>query len=139
MNGRSRVWAGALLGIAFLVGGVAGASVDRLLLRPGATPEASARRSENGDRDRRGGYIDWLSAELQLSDQQRAAVEVIVERHQELLSDVWREMRPRYEELRQQARAEIKAVLSQEQLEAYEALLAREAERRQSRRGHDRS
>ncbi|HSG81654.1 MAG TPA: hypothetical protein VLC48_05355 [Gemmatimonadota bacterium] len=139
MNGKSRVWASALLGIAFLVGGVAGASVDRLLVRPNATADARERRSADDERDRRGGYIDWLAAELQLSDEQRVEVEAIVQRHQELLSDVWREMRPRYEELREQARADIKAVLTQEQLEAYEALLAEEAERRQSRRGHDRS
>jgi hypothetical protein len=53
-----------------------------------------------------------------------------LERHREAVSAIWSETRPRYEQLRSQLRDSIRATLSEEQRQAYEALLQREEERR---------
>jgi hypothetical protein len=135
MNGKSRAWALALLVAVFLVGGAAGAAVDRMLV--GDREVSSGQRGRtSGDRDRRRSYLDWLGAQLELSEQQRAEVQGILERHRDQVSGLWREMRPRYEELQQQARAEIRGLLTEDQAAAYDALLQRQRERHE--RGDDR-
>jgi hypothetical protein len=137
MNGKSRAWALALLVAVFMLGGVAGAAVDRILV--GDREVSSGQRGRSGgDRDRRRSYLDWLGAQLELSDEQKTEVQGILERHQEQMSDLWREWRPRYEELQEQARAEIRGVLSEEQAAAYDALLERQRQRRErDNRGRD--
>ena len=134
MNGKSKAWAVALLFSVLILGGVIGAAVDRFV---SGRPTGGARQEHpRGERDRREGYLDWLAAELKLTDEQRAQVEAIIERQRAEMAQVWQELQPRFEELKAQARAETRALLNQEQLAAYEALLQREAERRP--RGHDR-
>lgn len=134
MNGKSKAWALALLVGVLILGAVAGVGVDRLLIgQPGAAVASSRAR---GERDRRQGHLDWLAAELELTDEQRTQVEAIVERNRQEMAALWHEMQPRFEELKSQARAETRALLNEEQLAAYERLLQREAERR--RRGHER-
>lgn len=131
MNGKSRAWALALLVAVFLVGGAAGAGVDRMLV--GARQESSTEHTRSGgDRDRRRSYLDWLAAELTLTDEQRTQVQGILERSREHASVLWREYRPRYQELQEQARAEIRALLTEEQVTAYDALLERQRQRRES-------
>jgi hypothetical protein len=132
MIGKSKAWALALLGAALLLGGVAGAAVDRVLV--GGSAEAATSR-RGSDRDRRSSYLDHLSAELQLTEDQRSQVQVIVEQHREQVSALWREMRPRFEELKGQVHAEIRELLTEEQRTAYEALLDKEARRRHGRKG----
>lgn len=130
MNGKSRAWALALLIAVFLLGGAAGAAVDRMLV--GDREVSSGQRGRSGgDRDRRRSYVDWLADELQLSEEQRTEVQGILERHREQVEEHWREMRPKYEELQQQARADIRAVLTEEQAAAYDALLERQRQRRE--------
>ena len=133
MIGKSKAWALTLLLVVLLMGGVAGAAIDRIFVSERATVENRDRR--DGDRDRRRSYIDWLAEELTLTDEQRGEIEVLVDRYREQVSDQWKEMRPKFEEFQTQLRAEIRDVLTEEQLEAYEALLAKESERRHGRRG----
>ncbi|UCC84897.1 MAG: hypothetical protein JSW46_08255 [Gemmatimonadota bacterium] len=129
MNGKSKAWALALLIAVFLVGGAAGAAVDRMLV--GDREVSSDRRGRSGgDRDRRRSYLDWLADELALSEEQRTEVHGILERHREQVEEHWRDMRPKYEELQQQARDEIRAALTEEQAAAYDALLERHRQRR---------
>jgi Spy/CpxP family protein refolding chaperone len=131
MNGKSKAWAVALLIGVLLLGGAAGAAVDRLLVtRARSTAEESRRGGDRGRRD----YVGWLAAELSLSETQREQIEVLVEGHREHVSTLWKEMRPRFEEFQSQLRAEIRQVLTPEQLAAYEALLEKEQERHSSRR-----
>jgi len=134
MNGKSRAWALALLVAVFLVGGAAGAAVDRWLV--GDRAVESSQRDRPSDRGRRRSYIDWLAGELGLSEEQKAEVQVILERHRQQVEDLWRQMRPRYEELQERARAEIRGLLTEEQVAAYEALLERQRQR--ERRDDDR-
>ncbi|MGD2152252.1 MAG: hypothetical protein PVG79_03230 [Gemmatimonadales bacterium] len=134
MNGKSRAWALALLVAVFLVGGAAGAAVDRILV--GDRAVESSQRDRSGDRGRRRSYVDWLAGELELSEEQKAEVQAILERHRGQVEDLWRQMRPRYEELQEQARAEIRGLLTEEQTAAYDALLERQ--RRREHRDDDR-
>lgn len=134
MNGKSRAWALALLVAVFLVGGAAGAAVDRMLV--GDREVSSGQRGRSADRDRRRSYLDWLGAQLELSEEQKTEVQAILEWHREQVSDLWRELRPRYEELQEQARAEIRGLLTEEQVAAYDALLERQRQR--DRRDDDR-
>ncbi|UCC71727.1 MAG: hypothetical protein JSV86_15315 [Gemmatimonadota bacterium] len=127
MNGKSKAWALALLVAVLLLGGVAGAAVDRMLV--GERTASSGQRGRSGDRDRRRSYLDWLSAQLELDEEQQAQVQVVVEEYREQISSIWREVRPRYEELQEQLRAEIRAVLTEEQAANYDALLQRQRER----------
>lgn len=140
MNGKSKVWAAALLGAALVLGGVSGAALDRALLRDGVSSEARNRDGDRDrDRDRRRNYVDWLAAELDLTAEQRTQIEAVIEHHREQVSALWRETRPRYEELKTQLRSEIRELLSEEQKETYEALLRRSDERRHDGKGNDRS
>jgi hypothetical protein len=127
MNGKSKVWALALLLVVFLVGGVAGAAADRLLA--GERKVSSSQRARSSDRDRRTRYLDWLAAELDLSEEQRAQVGATAERYREQVSALWTEMRPRYDALEEEMRAEIRGLLTEEQRVAYEELLARQRDR----------
>ena len=133
MIGKSKAWALTLLLVVLLMGGVAGAAIDRMFVSDRSTVENRNRRGD--ERDGRRNYIDWLAAELSLTDEQRSNIEVLVERYRSQVSDQWKEMRPKFEEFQTQLRAEIREVLTEDQLEAYEALLAKESERRHSRRG----
>jgi Spy/CpxP family protein refolding chaperone len=136
MNGKSKVWASALLVGVLLLGALAGVAVDRTLLSRSATQTTEGRRG--GDRDRRTSYMDWLSAELDLNADQRTQIETLVAQHRDQVSGFWGEMRPRLEELQAQLRAEISDVLTDEQRTEYEALMEKHSERhRRSRNGEE--
>ena len=134
MNGRSKTWAMALLVGVLLLGGIAGAAVDRTVIGAASCPAAEGKGSR-GDRDddRYAGYLDWLSGELSLSAEQRAEVERRIEAHRSSVKELWREMRPRYEEMKAQLRNEIRAVLNEDQVAAYEALLEKDSDKRRHR------
>lgn len=132
MNAKPKTWAAALLLGVLLVGGVAGVAVDRVVAGRLACQDDPERET----RDRRGSYVDWLAEELSLNPEQRTQVEAYIDRHREAVSALWREMRPQFEARKAQLRDDIRRILDDEQRAAYEALLAREAERgRHNRRG----
>lgn len=132
MNGKSKFWALALLVGAFLIGGVTGAVVDRGLARRSSAETQESRRG--GERDRRQSYLDWLTSELSLSEQQRDQVAIILERNREDVAALWQETRPAFEDLKNHLRGEVRDVLNDEQRTAYEALIAAERERHRRRR-----
>ncbi len=122
MNGKSKMWALALLVGVLLLGGAAGAAADRVLADETACSTADSR----GDR---GSYLDWLAAELDLTDEQRAQAETTVERHRERISALWREVRPRFEQMKAELRQEIQDGLTQEQQARYDELLKSQPKR----------
>lgn len=130
MNGKSKLWALALLIGVLVLGGVAGAAVDRSL-SDSACPAASEERRSRADRDR--GYLDWLSSELALTSEQRAEVEERVERHRAAVRELWREMRPRFEGMKSELRSDIREVLNEDQVAAYDSLIERTDRRRRGR------
>ncbi len=124
---REKILAAVLLAGALALGGALGAAGyswaagDDRCARPGG----------------RESYVDRLTTELRLSPEQRGQVIVILERQREELAAIWREVKPRTEEIRQAARAEIRGVLTPEQQERYTELLQR-SERERARRGKER-
>ena len=139
MNGKSKGWAIGFLAVVLLLGGVSGAALDRAFVRKAATSETEERRGGEGRRDRRQGYLNWLSSELDLTTEQRAQVQTIVEGYHEQVSALWRETNPRFESMKSQVRAEIREVLDEEQKTKYQALLEKQAERHRHNREDDRS
>ncbi len=122
MSVKPKAWALALLAMVLLLGGAAGALVDRTL----AGEPACVAREARSDSHRRTAYLDRLTEELQLSGEQRAQVQSIVDRHRESMSALWHEMRPRFEAMKTELRSEVKDVLSAEQRAEYEELIRNE-------------
>ena len=144
MNGKSKGWAIGFLAVVLLFGGVSGAALDRAFVRRAETAERQRRSDDrearrDGARDRRQGYLSWLSSELTLTTEQQTQVQTIVEGYHEQVSALWRETNPRFESLKSQVRAEIREVLDEEQKAKYQALLEKQAERRRNNREDDRS
>ena len=116
MLNRSKLLAVVLLVAAF----VAGAAV-------GGAAAAFAARSDRANRERgpRLTYVERLGRELQLSAEQRTAVESIMARHQEPMRQIWTDARGRVDDERTRIRGEIMSVLDQRQRGAFAALNVR--------------
>jgi hypothetical protein len=141
MLNRSKLWATTLLVGVFAVGIVLGG------------PAWSALRdNERNDRSRRGGssesrgrehrsYSDHLQDELNLTVEQRAAVDSILALSQSDMRTAWRDLRARIDTLRQNVAEEIMLRLDEEQQTVYREMLERSRRRgdreRESRENRD--
>lgn len=123
MLNKSRLWALALLVATFAAGAAVGGVVSAALGRP----------SEGMARERRPSYAERLQGELALTPAQRESVEVILDRRQAAMSELWRTVSPRFDSLRVQIRGEILSVLSPEQQTQFQALTARSDSARAAR------
>ena len=123
--GRMRMVAFGILVATFLVGALAGAAVDRVLLADES--QQVDRRDRRGDRDGRRHVID----QMDLAPDQRVAIDAILERRGERMRAVWSDMSPRLEAIADSTRAEIMEVLTPAQRAEYKAELERRRERRE--------
>lgn len=133
--------------LTFAAGAAAGVAADRLWLDPGEGPASSAETpadstlregdsDEDHDRgDRPRTTIERFADELGLTQEQRSRIEEILSRHREEMHEMWSEIRPRFRRMVDSARADIEAVLSEEQVEQYRRLLRREHEEYEARHG----
>lgn len=103
---RSRGSAAALLVAAFIVGVLAGAG-GILLAERGRDGPGSGRG--------RGGYLERLTNELELTSIQRDSVRAILDRRKPAFDSLRREMEPRFETLQQAIRSEIRLQLTPDQ------------------------
>jgi hypothetical protein len=126
MLNRSKAYAAALLTVTFLVGAAAGGAAFRTMSRPDRRPPQERRE--------RPSYSDRLQRELGLTAAQRESVQVILERRDGAMDDVWREMEPRFDTLRIRINQEIMSQLTDEQRQRFEELLSRADS---ARRHHD--
>jgi Spy/CpxP family protein refolding chaperone len=110
-----RLFGAALLAAIFLAGALSGAAIDRTLSR---TPERHT--SNDRDQDRRRSYI---IDRVEMAQEQRAAIDSILERRSERMRSIWGEVRPRLDAVTDSARAEIMEVLTPEQRAEYEQRL----------------
>lgn len=125
MLNRSKLWATGLLFAVFVSGVALG----------GAASAAWGDRSEpDGRRGERESYAQRLERALNLTEAQGDSVARIVEPHQETMRSFWREIRPRYEEFRAQLRADVMEILTEEQRETYQVLIAQSDSARAVRR-----
>ena len=129
---RSRYWMWTALAVALVAGLGSGVALDRLLL--GGPP--SAERWAHDHRQRAERYLEELSRELDLSQEQKSRVESILEANHEKARAYWERARAEYRTLREEFRSEIRAGLTAEQQQRFDELLAlRESQRRSKREG----
>lgn len=118
---RSRSAAVGLLMLAFALGGLAGGAATMMADR-GNHP-----RAERGGSGRQG-YVSRLSEQLDLTTEQQETVSGVLRRHEPVMDSMFRAIRAEHPELDQQrlaVRQEIRAVLTPDQVEKYDAMLAR--------------
>jgi Spy/CpxP family protein refolding chaperone len=114
--GRVRLQGIILLAIVFVVGGVAGAMVDRANLfreRKPRTFGMDRHLDKPGDMPR---FFD----KLDLSDDQRTQIHGIFDAHRPVIDSLMGETMPRIRALRDSAEAQISALLTPEQREKFE-------------------
>ena len=129
MFNKSKVWAFGLLAAVFAAGVGTSAAVQAL---------AGDRESSRRGRRSADAMVAHLARELDLTQGQRDSVRAILDRHRPAFDALWRELRPRYDSLRQQVRAEIRVQLTSEQRTRYERLIAQlEHQHRQKDGGKD--
>jgi Spy/CpxP family protein refolding chaperone len=134
MLSRSKVWAAALLLAVFAAGATVGAAVITAWnpLKPSVS--RSGGRGDH-DRGRRPSYAERLQLELNLTTEQRAAVDAILEEREAEMRELWAQMKPQYDALRETVRTEIMEVLDPEQQERFRALIERSRSRGERERG----
>ena len=150
---RTRLTTILILLLVLVAGAVLGVAVDRRLEgkaapsvagesemeRGGTSGESGEGRGEAGEPSRRRRLI---VEQVGLSEDQKTRVDSIVDRYRQEMRDLQEELQaelraaytPRYRELLEQTRAEIKGVLSPDQVVAYDSLLAERAQRREQHR-----
>lgn len=143
-NTKPRALAAVLLGVAMAVGLLAGVALDRLVLLPRgaiaaeATSPQATDRSGPGEPERRGPprpddrYLEFLSRELNLSAEQRAQVEQILQDQQDRVLEITRQTRPQMRAVAQETRAAIDEVLTPEQRDQAAELRARRERMREA-------
>lgn len=126
--GRTRLVGFGLLIATFLVGALAGAAADRVLSADQPDGKARAEREEGEQRS-------YVIDRVDMSPEQRASIDAILERRSERMRAVWHEAEPRLDAITDSARADIMQVLTPEQRAQYE----RKLEERRARREKDRA
>ncbi len=79
--------------------------------------------------------LNKMSKELSLTDDQKEKVRAIFEAHEPEMKKMHEQMRPLFDAIRNKTRAEIKTILTAEQLPKFEELNARMDERMEKFRG----
>jgi Spy/CpxP family protein refolding chaperone len=113
---RARALSAALLLAVFTAGFLAGAAVDRALADRDDRPHKKWR----GPR----GMEAEVLERLDLDAGQREQMETIFERRREEAAAVWKEVKPRLNEVVAGTRDDLSRVLTPEQLEEYDRLMA---------------
>ena len=126
---RLKIWL-VLLGV-FVLGCVTGALLDNVY-RLQARGAPQGRHGGRGDKDK-GAFFESLRRDLNLDDQQAAQVRAILEETRNEFRQLRAEARPRYDALKQKARERIRAVLTPEQQQRFDAKVAE----RDARHGKD--
>ena len=123
MLNRSKLAAVGLLAAVFVAGGLAGWGGREAADRDDRSP-------------RRGGpdaLVAMLSKELDLNDAQRDSVRTIITRHHPDIEALWAQVRPRFDSIKTEMRAEIDAQLTPEQRVKHQQLIDRAEHHRRER------
>jgi Spy/CpxP family protein refolding chaperone len=126
---RLKIWL-VVVGV-FILGCVTGASLDSLYRLQASNGE---RQERNGRRNKEN-VFDEMKSDLKLTDQQATEVRAIIEQSREEYRALRNEVRPRYDAVRAGARARIRALLTPEQQQRFDARAAeRDARREEGKR-----
>jgi Spy/CpxP family protein refolding chaperone len=132
MNQRSRMrivlW--LMIVVVFGLGCVAGASLDSLYRSRASS--ARGERSPHGPDQ----MLETMRHDLNLNDQQSQQIRAILEDTRTQYRALRTEVRPRYDTIRQQARGRIRALLSPDQQQHFDAMIA-ERDARDAKRAED--
>jgi Spy/CpxP family protein refolding chaperone len=124
---RARLLGVIMLVSVFSVGALMGAAGLRVMEAEDAPMKARAKPTEP----------DLLNR-LQLTPEQRAQVDVVLERRRAEMEEFWDQHRPLLRAIADSARAELRAVLTPEQQEIEERFMAERRQHLEKRKGNDR-
>ena len=96
---------------AVLVGGVLGFTADRVFARDSACRSADKRT-----------YRDRFAAELELTDEQRAMVDTLLDARHAQMAEVMAPIRPRLDSISAATRTQISRILTEEQRPRFERM-----------------
>ena len=130
---RVRVLGFGVLAVTFIAGALTGAAIDRGLVQDDRTVVRAERSGDGRDEGRR-----YIIDRVDMSEDQRATIDSILERRVDRMQAVWREVEPHLDAITDSARSEIMSVLTAEQRAEYEAMLERRREARRNRDSSDR-
>ncbi len=117
---RARLLAVIVLALVFGGGFTLGMAADRWIM----TSESSGGSRESREGEERGRERRFVIDQIDLSSEQRASIDSIVEHHRELMEELNRGSRAEYRRIVGSTRDEIKRVLTPEQATQYDSLLS---------------
>ena len=118
---RLKVW--LVLVVVFVLGSITGAALTGLY-----RSRAGADRPERAMHER----FEKMRRELNLTDEQTKSVSAILDDTRNEYRSLRAELRPRFEEPRQKARTKIRALLTPEQQQKFDALVAQHDTQREN-------
>lgn len=126
-------WMWATLAATLALGVGLGIFVDRVVLERAVhsdSVDVSPRRHDDHVRP----FREHLQQVLDLSPEQREALEVVLAKNHEIAREFWEASRRDFDTLRQQFRRDIRAVLTEEQTVRFDRMLAERDARRKQRK-----
>jgi len=117
-QGRTKLVMWLVLVAVFMLGSVTGAALSGLI-----RSRASGGRSESRERAANERFAK-MRAELNLTDQQATQIRTILDDTRNEYKTLRTELKPRFDEPRQKARAKIRALLTPVQAEKFDAMIA---------------
>jgi Spy/CpxP family protein refolding chaperone len=120
LTGRTRLKIWLVLVAVFVLGSVTGAALTGLYRSRASGDRAGAHEHAMHER------FEKMRTELNLTDEQTAAVRAIIDETRNEYRALKAELRPRFEEPRQKARARIRALLTPEQQKKFDVLVAQQ-------------
>jgi len=118
---RLKVW--LVLVVVFVLGSITGAALTGLY-----RSRAGADRPEKAMHER----FEKMRSELNLTDEQTKSISAILDETRNEYRSLRVELRPRFEEPRQKARTKIRALLTPEQQQKFDALVAQQDAQREN-------
>jgi hypothetical protein len=137
MFNRSKLWATGLLVAMFVTGAAVGGGMSQAWRGDGDNAGSTGR---DGPDRARPSYVERLTAHLDLTESQQVEVESIVARRESDMAELWLDVRPKFDALRDTIRTKIMDVLTEEQQQKYRELLdhgSRRGERDRENRTHN--
>jgi Spy/CpxP family protein refolding chaperone len=121
LQGRTKLKIWLVLVAVFVLGSVTGVALSGLYRSRAAGGERSESR-EKAMHER----FEKMRTELKLTDEQTKAVQAVIDETRNEYRALRTELRPRFEEPRQKARARIRALLTPEQQQKFDAMTAQQ-------------
>lgn len=123
LHGKTRLKIWLVLGGVFAIGCVTGAALDGVY-----RTRAGGNRMERGRKHEK--MFEETRRELNLNDEQAAKAKTILDETREEFRALHEEMRPRFDAVRQRARARMRETLTPEQQTRFDAMMRRRDEKK---------